>query len=122
MAIEFTSEVRGDLLLVQSSGRDESLEDVQMYGLAVYQAVVENGCTRVLVDETELEYLLDAAYLYELAEFAAQQAPNLVKIALICTPAQISDATLWGIVTLNRGLQTGVFTTTEEAEAWVMKG
>jgi hypothetical protein len=111
--------VDGDTLLVRAWGVDDSLEDVQGYGMAVIQACIESKCLRVLCDERDLEYRLGTIDTYRAAEFISQNVPRLVRVALVCLPEQIEDAAFWENVAVNRGMLARAFKDMDTARAWV---
>ena len=59
----------GDLLIVESTGFDESLEEVQQYGLAILSACKQGNHTKVLCNEINLEYRLGTFDTFLAAEF-----------------------------------------------------
>jgi len=119
MAIHYDLTAQGDTLWARAWGFDESLEDVQSYGLAIIEACREHGVTRVMCDERELEYRLNTFEHYEAAEFIAQQVPALAKAAIVCNPHYLPAADLYEDVAVNRGLMLRVFTDIERARAWL---
>lgn len=119
MAIEYEFHTEGDILLVKTSGFDENLQDVMEYGLAIIQAARESGAERVLCDERELEYQLNTFDTYESAEFIASQAPQIAKVAIVCSPDVQADADFWETVAVNRGMRVRMFLDLEKARRWV---
>jgi hypothetical protein len=119
MAIEYQITVEDDLLRVTASGRDDSLEEVQSYGMAVVQAAIENRCSRVVCDETNLVYTLGTIDTFRYGAFIATKAPRLARVALVINPDQSKDAAFWETVVINRGLQVRIFDDAQAAEAWV---
>jgi hypothetical protein len=119
MSILNTSHTEGDTLFVQASGRDDSLEEVLAYAGRVIDAAVRSGATRILCDETAIEYRLDTMDTFEAGRYISEQAPKVAKIAIVCNPAFIQDAQFFENVTVNRGLTLKVFTDTESAKQWL---
>ncbi len=119
MAIDYSFTHEDNLLVVQASGFDESLAQVQNYGLAIIQACLEGGYTRVLCDETGLEYRLGTLDTFEAAEFIAGQAARVGKIAVVCNAQAIGDAAFWEDVVVNRDLTARVFNDVEVARRWL---
>lgn len=119
MAIRYTTTVDGDTLVVRAEGWDESLAEVEAYGMAVIAACVEHGVSRVLCNELELEYRLGTLETFQAAQFIAAQAPAVARIALVCRPPQVADARFWEDVVVNRGLIARVFTDVDAAVAWL---
>jgi len=119
MAIDFTTEVDDGTLVVTSRGFDESPEQVQAYGMAVIDACVQAGVTRVLCDERKVEYRLNTVDTHAAASFIAKYAPRIARGAIVCNPAYIDDAQFWENVAANRGLPVRVFKHIDDAWAWL---
>ncbi len=119
MAITYQFRVEGETLLVETSGFDESLEEIQSYQLAIFHAAQEHHCRRVLCDESQLEYLVGTMVTFEAAEFIADLAPLLVRIAIVCQEHSLDDASFFETVVFNRGLQLRFFTSVPQARAWL---
>ena len=121
MSIFYSFQIENDILLVKTTGSDESLEEVQKYGLAIVDKCLENNINKVLIDETELEYKLSTIDTYALAEFLSLQLPRLGRAALVCDERSLKDAQFFETVVSNRGLQINVFTSKEEARDWIQE-
>jgi hypothetical protein len=119
MAIDYIAEQKGDTLLVRAHGFDESLEQVQQYGMDIIAAAVEQNVTQVLCDERELEYRLGTFDTYTAAAHIAGHAPAVCKVAIVCRPADIADAKFWETVAVNRGLTVRIFKELAEAQTWL---
>ena len=119
MAIEYNLEIENNLLRVTASGKDDNLEQVQEYGMAIIRAAIEHNVSKVLCDEQELEYSLGTFDTYESAKFIAEVAPKVAKVAIICKSDQYDDAHFWETVASNRGLHIRVFKNLSEAEEWL---
>lgn len=119
MAIHFATTVQGDTLFVKASGYDESLAEVEQYGLAVITECLKHGVTRVLCDERELEYRLNTFDTYEAAGVVAEHAPHVARVAIVCQPRMLPDALGWETFAVNRGLTVRVFDDLDEARNWL---
>lgn len=119
MTIQYTFQTEGDLLRVETVGIDESLQEVEEYGLAIIQAALASGCQRILCDERQLVYRLGTYNTYEAASFIAENAPRVVRVALVCHPACIEEAHFWETVATNRGLLARMFQDLEPARHWL---
>ncbi len=119
MAITYRMNSEDSVLYVRTSGKDESMEEVMQYGLAVIQAAVAHGAERVLCDERELEYALPTFSTYEAAKFIAEAAPRVCRVAIVCNPRDAENGAFWETVAVNRGLNVRVTTDLESAIAWV---
>jgi hypothetical protein len=119
MAIEYVLKAEGDLLTVKTSGFDENLKEVEEYGLAILEACTAGHYSRVLCDETELEYRLSTFDTFQSAEFLASQAPRIGKAAIVCNARFIGEARFWETVAVNRGLTVRVFKDVQSARNWL---
>lgn len=119
MAINYTFENEAKLLKVKASGKDDTVEQVIEYGMAVLNAAISLECIKVLCDETELQYSIGTFDTYESARIISQNAPNIAQVAIVCNPLQIEDADFWSTVASNRGLHVRVFKTIDEANSWL---
>ncbi len=119
MSIQYVLKPESDLLTVKTRGFDENLQEVEQYGLAILEACQEGNYSRVLCDETELEYRLGTLDTYQSAVFLASYAPRLIKAAIVCNEKFVSDAHFWETVAANRGLTVRVFKDVESARHWL---
>jgi hypothetical protein len=119
MAITYTTEVDGETLFVKTSGFDESLAEVEEYAMGIIMACKESGIIHVLCDETELEYRLGTFDTYQAGEFLSTHVPAIVKVAIVCNPAFLSDASFFEDIVVNRCLRFRVFTDTQSARQWL---
>ena len=119
MSIRYSFRVEGDTLFADASGRDENLEEVQAYGLAVIEQALLHRSTHILCDERNLVYQLTTMDTFAAAEFIAQRAPHIARIALVCAPQFYADANFWENVAVNRGLSVCAFKDMERAKAWL---
>lgn len=119
MSIQYVLKSEDDLLTVKTAGFDESLEEVEQYGLAILEACKQGNYSRVLCDETELEYRLSTLDTYQSAVFLASQAPRLIKAAIVYNEKFVQDARFWETVATNRGLTVRVFKDAESARDWL---
>ncbi|MDX9724091.1 MAG: hypothetical protein RBU37_25310 [Myxococcota bacterium] len=122
MSIIFRTEVKDGVLLVTSSGRDDSLEDVLHYGFSVIETAVSAGVTRVLCDERALEYTLGTTATYQAAQLIAERAPNVARVAIVCAPSFLEKGKFWETVAVNRHLHVRVDVDAERAMEWLKKG
>ena len=121
MSIQFTKRMDGDTLFIRASGFDENLEEVEAYAAKIIEAALRFGATRVLCDETGLEYRLGTVDTYEAGKFLSAHAPKVARIAIACNPAFIADARFFENVVVNRGLSLAMFTDIESARSWLME-
>ena len=119
MAIHYTTKVEGETLFVQASGFDESRDEVEDYGKGILDASLQSGVSRVFCDETNLEYRLGTLDTYRAGEFLSTHVPALAKVAIVCNPACLADASFFENVVVNRGLTLRVFTDAEIARRWL---
>ncbi len=119
MAIQHTIMADRHLLRARAWGFDENLQQVQAYGMAVLTGAIENQCTQIICDETELVYTLSTLDTFELAQLVSRLAPRVGRVAIVVNPKQIRDARFWETVAVNRGASVRVFPTTDAAEEWL---
>jgi hypothetical protein len=119
MSIKHTIDVDGEIIRVKAWGEDDNLQDVMNYNMAMLDAIVTSGATKVLSDERELEYKIGTFDLYDLAEKIAKYAPRLLKAAIVYKTDNYDDAIFWENATVNKGLQFRAFASMDEAEEWI---
>jgi hypothetical protein len=119
MSIQYQFRQEGGVLRVVASGVDDDFDEVTAYGQAVLQAAIEADCDRVLCDERELTYALDAFDTFKSAEMIAMAVPMPGRLAIVCGPDSLPDAEYWETVAVNRGLAVRVYAEVEPALAWL---
>lgn len=119
MAIEYTIERSGDVVIVEARGFDEGLEEVLDYNRAIKERAEALGCKKILSIESELEYRLSIVETYELAEQLSDMARGFKKIAIVTGEDNQDAAQFWEDVATNRGIVVRVFYRLEEAEEWL---
>ncbi|MBP1627295.1 MAG: hypothetical protein H6Q00_1770 [Holophagaceae bacterium] len=123
MPITCRFRAEGDLLIVEASGRDDGLEDVHRYGMAILAKAASLRTTRILCDERALDYDLDISATFEsarlLAGALAQHVPGCARAALVPSPRYLSEARFWSTVAVHRGLTIRAFAELEDARAWL---
>lgn len=120
MAIQYEFRRVNDILWVQATGFDENLEDVKKYGLAIIEEALAGNFRMVLCDERSLEYRLGIFDTFTAGAFIVEAAPRVAKVAIVCNARNISDASFWETVVINRGLEARVFKEIEAAQAWLL--
>jgi len=117
--IQYTFEKRGDMLVVETNGFDESLEEVIAYNDAVKAEAAKLECDKILADERGLEYRLSVIDTYELGDYLSRTAAMFAKIAIVTNEGNREAAQFWENVASNRGIVVRVFYAFEEAEEWL---
>ena len=84
MPIEYQIRDEGALLKVKAVGTCDTLDELKEYALAMHEAALLAGLTRVLVDERELCYHLTAVDSFKSGKFVAEMPPLGSKIAVAC--------------------------------------
>ena len=120
MAIKYTIIKKDRYLLITASGKDDNLEEVESYGMAVIQAAIENRVTHILCDERQLEYALGTFDIFESARFIAEHVPSLAKTAIVSGSNESQDVAFWETVAVNRGLHVKMFKDFDSAETWLL--
>lgn len=111
--------VDGDLLRVTASGKDDNIKEVEGYCAAIIETCIKNNIKKVLCDERKLKYELSTIDTYALAEYTSEHAKGVGRAAIVCNPKYLPDAKFWKTVSSNRGLVVKVFTSIDEAKAWI---
>lgn len=122
MAIHYTAEVQGEILCVTASGFDENLEDVLNYGTGIIGLCQQSGVTRVLCDETALEYRLGTLDTYELGKFISEHVPSVARVAIVCNPKFLTMTDFFEDVVVNRGLSFRFFVDFDSSKRWLTGG
>ena len=120
MSININIEDDQKVLKVISSGSCENLNQLKEYVLAIHNAVLSSCKTRVLVDETRLDYKLSTIDTYNSGCFISKLEPRLQKLAVLCRLDGWTDAKFWETVAVNRGVSVQVFRVREDAESWIL--
>lgn len=119
MPIRWQSRVEGDLLIVQASGNDEDLADVEAYGREVIKEAYRTGLRKILCDERALRYQIGLGDTWAAAAALAEQVPGIARVALVHAPESVEAARLWGDTAWTRGVQCHVGTDIEVAYRWL---
>lgn len=83
------------------------------------QAAVEANSIRLLDDKRALRYALDGFDTFKLAETITISVPVPARVALICAPENLPDATYWETVAVTRGPTVRIRAAIEPALAWL---
>lgn len=108
-----------NVLLVRTWGADESVEDAISYGMGVAQEAIKRKVSKLLVDETELEYSLKDQDLTELAYALGSQSKWLVKIAIVCNRAYLEHGKKYEERAFENGLFVFVTADADLARLWI---
>ncbi len=119
MAITFEYKIVDDLLLVESNGCDDGINEALNYNLSIINIARENNITKAVIDERKVEYRLSTFDTFKLAEFVVEQIPGAGKFALVFDKKYSDDITFWETVIVNCGLTARVFDNPESALKWV---
>ena len=84
------------------------------------RACDERSQTRVLLDYTPLSGVPTIVDRYEISAHGSAAAAHLQKVVGLATPEQMGDK-FGALVARNRGLNVNVFTSRDEAVAWLLK-
>ena len=120
MEINFVIKDEDKYLKIISTGLCNNLVQLKEYVLALQEAAVSSGQTRLLVDETHLEYNLSTLDTYTSGCFLAQLSPKPQKIAILCKTSRLNNAKFWETVAVNRGVNVRVFDDRVSARNWIL--
>ena len=113
--------VKDDVLHVVTSDFDENLQEVQNYFNEILNHCIENQCSRVLLDERNLQYTLSIIDTFLLAETEAHHAIGLVRIAIVCDEKYLNDGKFFETAAINRGMHVFVTSDFDNAVEWLNK-
>ena len=85
----------------------------------MHEAATSAKLTKVLVDETRLEYSLSTTQSYESGSYVAETVPHTVKVAVVCRKEGWEEARFWETVAVNRGANVKLFLNLGDAEKWI---
>ena len=119
MSLEYDFEVEGDLLIVRTSGHDDDINEAVAYGEAIIRNCVENKCSRLLIDETDMTDVLDIVSQYQMVQRLRPLIPYQLSVAIVANPDHYQDTSFGTMVAENRGIRVKVFTTMEDAKEWL---
>lgn len=119
MAIEYSTKIHDDVLVVTSKGFDENLEEVKQFNMELLEKAMACGCSKVISDERLLEYRISTIDTHELAEFVSQHVPFIARVAIVPDPRFMEDARFYEDTIVNRGLTVKTFEKIEDAFAWM---
>lgn len=119
VSIRWETQVDGEVLRVKASGVDDSLQEVQAYGLAIIDIATRAGTRLVLCNERELRYRLALGDTWAAATHLAEAVPQLARLALLHSPDVAEIVQLWENTARNRGLECRAFTDPKAAQRWL---
>ena len=119
MSIQYTFKSEKDVLVVETSGFDENVEEVMLYGKSVVEECRKGHFKRLLCNELQLEYRLGTLDTFENAKYISQFAAEIGRAAIVCNEKFFVDARFWETVAVNRGLEVRVFKDMETARQWL---
>ena len=119
MSINFNIKEEDRFIRIVSSGSCEDLTQLKEYVLAIHNAAVSFEKTRILVDETQLEYKLSTIDNFNSGRFVSYLNPKPKKIAVVCKLEGWDDTKFWETVAVNRGVRVQVFKDIDSAENWI---
>lgn len=119
MSIDFTISVKGEMLSAIASGSHVNEDDLQRYGLAIVETGLRDLCTKVLLDERNLDHDVTEGYVYYLAERYSSRVRRPVRVAIVFDESFPGNIAFWENCAVNRGLRVSVFKSPEQALSWL---
>ncbi len=117
--IEVKVNVAANCLHVYLEGNEDGAEIEKRVLVEVFDQCRSLGLSRVLV-EKNLRVQMSAAESFELGKFAADQAPDGLRMALYDRVSDHFDVNSFGVlVANNRGLDAKAFSDIDEAKRWL---
>ena len=121
MSLEYGFDVEGDLLVVTTRGYDDDISEAVAYGEAILRCCLENNCSRILMDETEVTAVLDKIGQYQMVQRLLEQVPSQLSIAIVASPAHYEETSFGTMVAENRGIHVKLFTSMKLAKEWLLE-
>lgn len=111
----------GYVLLVPI-GTMQSTEEAQEYGERMFQAALDNGTSKILLDERRLKDEEDTYTAYEVSESdtLSEMREKGFRIALISNADNYEINQVWETMMQNRSINLKVFLDKTKALAWLM--
>ena len=118
--IKFSTKNKDRFLEIISRGSCDDLKQLRDYILALRNIPLSSGQTRVLVDESRLEYKLQTVEIFNSGRFVSFLEPKPSKIAVLSRLDGFGDAKFWETVAVNRGVAVRVFKDKGSAKQWIL--
>ena len=119
MPLDYSIEADGGLLTVTTKGFDDNIDEAVKYGEDIIRQCFEKNCRMILVDESQVAAVLDPVSQYEMVQRLKSLIPYELSIALLANIDHYQDTSFGGMVAENRGINVKVFTSAQDALAWL---
>ncbi len=121
MSLEYSFSIDGNVLLVETKGFDDGVDEAVSYGEAILNYCLDNQCRQVLMDETAMSASLDEVSQYQMVQRLLTQVPYEMDVAIVAN-ADNQEETAFGVmVAKNRGIHIRIFGSVKHAREWLEK-
>ena len=119
MPIQFNHEVRDEILLITTHGKDDSLKDVENYARSILALAVKYNCSKLLCDERKLVYSISLGDTLKYAEGLAAEITQISSIAIVCDKRYLDDGLVLESAARGRGVSILATADYQEAVSWL---
>ncbi len=122
-SIKVSFEVKGDYLVVEASGSNDSLKSLIELSIAVHNKALETQCNYHLLDFSKLELTLKWADGFNLVRMYENSMPEFSRstAASVFNESSLEFVKYWQEIGQSRGFDIQLFPTRDEAEKWLIK-
>jgi hypothetical protein len=123
MSAKISSRKEGDILIIKVSG---TIKKTGLIGLTnqVYEEITRHGCTRIIIDNSDLEMPTKLIEYVNLEKFYTTNLPSEIrsmKLAVVVSPMYKETGNFWETYCRNRGFGYKAFTSIEDASTYMAR-
>ncbi|MGA7594905.1 MAG: hypothetical protein WCA64_06885 [Gallionella sp.] len=123
MSAEIASRNEGGLLIIKTSGTIKDIGWVT-FSKRLYEVVARHGCTRIIIDNSELEIPTRLIEYVNLEKYYSECLPfevRFIKLAVVLNSKYKESGKFWETYCNNRGFGYKAFTSMEDASAYMAR-
>lgn len=114
-----TGAIENDIFTATVTGHLHSLPIALTEMKNIFESASRNGFSKILIDQSEMEFSLRFLDVFEIGRFVAQDLPKQVKVGFYYNSKHRIDMLFAETVAVNRGLNVKVFTDLTKVIAWL---
>lgn len=123
MNVQISSTEKSDYLLIISKGKLENEDDLFAHAHMIYEEIAKYDQKKILLEQTGTHFPKKLfSYLDLVKEYQSNFPPEIsfLKIACVVLPEYMELGKFWETASVNRGFQFFIFTSLEDAEAFLL--